>query len=262
MSLLRRHRGRLATPPSVRTRALGINPGGGGRSDARGGRRGDIDAVVLGKAPDLLRAWRCPSIILASASVVGKPLLRVHTAGSVGGSTAVVGAILYSPVFMSGSCAACSRSRAARTPCGRCRRPIFSAADGGGAWLFCAADSRLYSPCEGAHDVGWKVVIKDRRNALKNLRSICTASRRSSSAQAPVLWDPINYLETVRLDGACAMVLSSESAAKRAPQKPALFKAHRRSEPIFFPGRDQVSLQAGRTGSRCLRTGSDPQPTR
>ena len=53
----------------------------------------DIDAVVIGKAPDLFEGVMMPELYLADAlGCAGKPMLRVHTAGSVGGSTAIVGA--------------------------------------------------------------------------------------------------------------------------------------------------------------------------
>src|SRR5688500_19462958 len=53
----------------------------------------DIDAVVLGKAPDLFEGVMMPELMLADAiGATGKPLLRVHTAGSVGGSTGLVAA--------------------------------------------------------------------------------------------------------------------------------------------------------------------------
>ena len=46
----------------------------------------DIDAVVMGKAPDFFEGLMMPELYLAEAlGAVGKPLLRVHTAGSVGG---------------------------------------------------------------------------------------------------------------------------------------------------------------------------------
>ena len=55
----------------------------------------DIDAVVIGKAPDLFEGVMMPELFLAEAlGCVGKPMLRVHTAGSVGGSTAIVAASL------------------------------------------------------------------------------------------------------------------------------------------------------------------------
>src|SRR3954464_14801228 len=50
-----------------------------------------VDAVVVGKAPDLFEGVMMPELFLAQAlGAVGKPLLRVHTAGSVGGATAIV----------------------------------------------------------------------------------------------------------------------------------------------------------------------------
>src|ERR1700759_4161647 len=51
----------------------------------------DIDAVVGGKAPDMFEGVMMPELYLAPAlGAVGKPMFRVHTAGSVGGSTAVM----------------------------------------------------------------------------------------------------------------------------------------------------------------------------
>ena len=51
----------------------------------------EIDAVVVGKAPDLFEGVMMPELYLADAlGAVGKPLLRVHTAGSVGGATGIV----------------------------------------------------------------------------------------------------------------------------------------------------------------------------
>src|SRR5579864_556270 len=55
----------------------------------------DIDAVVLGKAPDMFEGVMMPELYLADAlGATGKPMMRVHTAGSVGGSTAIVAAHL------------------------------------------------------------------------------------------------------------------------------------------------------------------------
>src|SRR5918912_122862 len=57
----------------------------------------DIDAVVIGKAPDMFEGVMMPELYLADAlGAVGKPMMRVHTAGSVGGSTSIVAAKLVS----------------------------------------------------------------------------------------------------------------------------------------------------------------------
>ncbi len=50
----------------------------------------DIDAIVIGKAPDMLEGIAQPEQFLVGA--LGghlKPVIRVHTAGSVGASTAI-----------------------------------------------------------------------------------------------------------------------------------------------------------------------------
>ena len=53
----------------------------------------DVDAIVIGKAPDMLEGVVMPELWLADAlAAAGKPVFRVHTAGSVGGSTAIVAA--------------------------------------------------------------------------------------------------------------------------------------------------------------------------
>jgi acetyl-CoA C-acetyltransferase len=86
----------------------------------------DIDAVVIGKAPDMFEGVMMPELYLAPAlGAVGKPMFRVHTAGSVGGSTAIVAShLVASGVHERVLTVALpwpSRSRATRTPCGRSR---------------------------------------------------------------------------------------------------------------------------------------------
>src|SRR3954452_5280465 len=51
----------------------------------------DIDAVVLGKAPDLFEGVMKPELYMSDAlGATGKPVFRGHTAGSVGGTTRIV----------------------------------------------------------------------------------------------------------------------------------------------------------------------------
>src|SRR2546421_10019384 len=46
----------------------------------------DVDAVVIGKAPDMFEGVVMPELYLADAlGATGKPMMAVHTAGSVGG---------------------------------------------------------------------------------------------------------------------------------------------------------------------------------
>jgi acetyl-CoA C-acetyltransferase len=53
---------------------------------------GDVEAVVLGKAPDILEGVMSPELSLAGAlAAVGKPIVRAYTSGNAGGMAASVG---------------------------------------------------------------------------------------------------------------------------------------------------------------------------
>jgi acetyl-CoA C-acetyltransferase len=213
----------------------------------------DIDAVVIGKAPDMFEGVMMPELYLADAlGAVGKPMMRVHTAGSVGGSTAVVASHLIQSgihervLTLAFEKQSESDAMWALSPKYPFQPPLVAGAGG-----FFAPIVRSYMRRSSAPpDVGLMVAVKDRQNALKNplahlhMEGISLETVRAS----PMLWDPIRYLETCpSSDGACAMVLASESAAKKSPRKPAWVRGTAvRSEPAMFAGRDQVDPRAGR----------------
>jgi len=208
----------------------------------------DIDAVVIGKAPDAFEGVVQPEIFLADAlGATNKPLLRVHTAGSVGGSTFIVGAHLIESGIhervLSVSWEKQSEGNAQWGLAGGRGRGIGA----GGAF---APWIRAYIERSGAPEyIGWQVAVKDRLNALKNpyahlhLPDITIEKVKES----PVLWDPLHFLESCpSSDGACAVVLTNE-AGGRAASKPAAWVAATavRSELGQFPGRDTVRVRAG-----------------
>ena len=213
----------------------------------------DIDAVVMGKAPDLFEGVMMPEAYLADAlGARGKPVMRVHTAGSVGGSTGIVAAgLINGGVHDRVLVVAWEKQSESNATWALTTHPPYNASLVVGAGGYFAPHIRAYIRRSGAPDhIGTLVAVKDRRNALKNpyahLR-IPGISREMVEA-TPMLWEPIRYLETCpSSDGACAMVLASESAARRAPRPPAwVHGAAMRSEPIFFAGRDTVNPRAGR----------------
>ena len=56
--------------------------------DLLGAHGGRADGGGVGKAPDLFEGVMKPELYLSDAlGAVGKPMFRVHTAGSVGGSS-------------------------------------------------------------------------------------------------------------------------------------------------------------------------------
>ena len=214
---------------------------------------GDVDAVVIGKAPDMFEGVMMPELFLADAlGAVGKPMLRVHTAGSVGGSTAIVAAHLIQAGIhervLTVAFEKQSESEAmwALTIGNPFQPPVVAGAGG-----YFAPHIRAYIARSAAPDhIGMQVAVKDRLNALRNPYAHLHMPDISLDkvAASPMLWDPIRYLEACpSSDGACAMVLASEAAARRAPRPPAwVLGTAVRSEPISFPDRDEVNPRAGR----------------
>ncbi|MGD0083113.1 MAG: thiolase domain-containing protein [Acidimicrobiales bacterium] len=220
----------------------------------------DIDAVVIGKAPDFFEGVMMPELYLAPAlGAVGKPMIRVHTAGSVGGSTALVAANLVrggvhsrvlTVAFEKQSDSDAMWALSSPQPFSP---PLLAGAGGYFAPLIRAYMRRANAPSH----IGMLVAVKDRQNALLNpyahlhLAGINLEMVESS----PMLWDPIRYLETCpSSDGACAMVLAdaptaravagSDAASGRSPAW--IHGAAMRSEPTMFSGRDQVDPRASR----------------
>ena len=219
----------------------------------------DIDAVVIGKAPDLFEGVMMPELFLAEAlGGAGKPMLRVHTAGSVGGSTAIVAASLVEAgVHERVLTVAYEKQSESNAMWALSIKRPFQQGVVAGAGGFFAPLIRSYIRRSGApEDTGIRVALKDRQNALKNPYAHLRIEGISFEqiANSPMLWDPIRYLETCpSSDGACAMVIANERSARRAPRPPAWVHATAmRTEPTFFAGRDQVNPQSGMDCARDL----------
>ena len=219
----------------------------------------DIDAVVMGKAPDMFEGVMLPENYLADAvGATGKPLLRVHTAGSVGGSTAIVAmSLIQAGVHDRVLTLSWEKQSESNAMWGLTLAPPFSVAVVAGAGGYFAPLIRSYIRRSGApEDVGIRTALKDRQNALKNPYAHLRIEGIDFDqiANSPMLWDPIRYLESCpSSDGACAMVVAREELAVKAPRPPAwVLGTAMRSEPNQFPGRDAVNPQAGQMAARDL----------
>ena len=213
----------------------------------------DIDAVVIGKAPDFFEGVMMPELYLADAlGCVGKPLLRVHTAGSVGGSTALVAASLVQAGIHRRVLTVAFEKQSESEAMWALTLPIpFSPPLVAGAGGYFAPHIRAYMRRSNAPDhIGVLVALKDRQNALKNPYAHLHEEGITfdSVRESIMLWDPIRYSETCpSSDGACALVLTDEAGGDAAPRPPAwMLGGAMRSEPTMFAGRDQVNPQAGR----------------
>ena len=187
-------------------------------SDA-GLRWKDIDAVVIGKAPDMFEGVMMPELFLADAlGCAGKPMLRVHTAGSVGGTTAIMAASLVQAgihdrvltvTYEKQSESNAMWALSIKIPF---QQGVVAGAGGYFAPLI-RGYMRRHDPPE---DTGIRVALKDRLNALNNpyahlqFPDIDFEQIKNS----PMLWDPIRFLETCpSSDGACALVIGNQKAA-------------------------------------------------
>ena len=209
----------------------------------------DIDAVVLGKAPDPFEGVMMPELSMADAlGATGKPMMRVHTAGSVGGSTALVAThLVQTGVHDRVLTVAYEKQAEGNAQWG------LAGGQAAAAWARAASSPRgcaTYIQQSGApEDIGWKVAVKDRQNALKNpyahLQLKDISSREGEGVPDAVGPDPLPRVVPVvgrrvrdgaherrrREEGAdAAGVGARHRDAQRARQ---------------FPGRDTVRPQAG-----------------
>jgi acetyl-CoA C-acetyltransferase len=215
----------------------------------------DIDAVVVGKAPDLFEGVMMPELYLADAlGAVGKPLLRVHTAGSVGGATGNVAAsLVQAGLHRRVLAVAFEKQSESNAMWALSITPPFSMPVLAGAGGYFAPHIRAYIRRSGAPEhIGAVVAVKDRRNGSLNpyahLRQpdITLETVRSS----PMLWDPVRYDETCpSSDGACAVILGDRAAAEatQASGRPVAWirATAMRTEPTMFSGKDHVNPRAG-----------------
>jgi acetyl-CoA C-acetyltransferase len=215
----------------------------------------DIEAVVVGKAPDLFEGVMMPELYLADAlGATGKPLLRVHTAGSVGGATGNVAASLVQAGRHRRVLAvAFEKQSESNAMWALSITPPFSMPVLAGAGGYFAPHIRAYIRRSGAPGhVGAMVAAKDRRNgALNPYAHLRQPDITPETVQAsPMLWDPVRYDETCpSSDGACAVIIGDRAAAEAtaAGGRPvAWIRATAvRTEPTMFSGKDHVNPRAG-----------------
>lgn len=216
----------------------------------------DIEAVILGKAPDMLEGVAQPEQYLVGA--VGahlKPMLRVHTAGSVGASTAITAAThVASGLFDRVLTVAFEKQSEGNTMWALSPNLPFTPPLVAGAGGYFAPYCREYiARSKAPLHIGPLTMVYARENGARNeyahLREPVTIEQVMDT---PMLWDPIRFGETCPAsDGAVAMVLACEELAKKGPRQPAWIKAgFTFAEAMWVPNRDQVSPKAGQICAR------------
>jgi acetyl-CoA C-acetyltransferase len=213
----------------------------------------DIDAVIIGKAPDMFEGVVMPELYLTDAlGCNGKPMLRVHTAGSVGGSTAIVAASYVQSGVYNRILTVTFEKQSESNAMWALSNPMpFSPHLNAGAGGYFAPIIREYLRRSNApYDAGIKVAVKDRLHGAKNPLAHLQLPdiTMQQVEESPMLWEPLRMLEACpSSDGACAMVIANEKLAAQGPNKPAWIKGcAMRSEPTMYAGREAVNPQAGR----------------
>jgi acetyl-CoA C-acetyltransferase len=218
-----------------------------------------IDAVVVGKAPDFFEGVMMPELFLADAlGATGRPLLRVHTAGSVGGSTAIVASsLVQAGIHRRVLAVAFEKQSESNAMWALSINPPFTMPVGAGAGGYFAPHVRGYIRRSGAPaHIGALVAVKDRRNgSLNRFAHLRQPDITLESVYASrMLWDPIRYDETCpSSDGACALVVGDRTAAEASQRPVAWIRATAmRTEPTSFAGKDHVNPRAGATAAAAL----------
>jgi acetyl-CoA C-acetyltransferase len=219
---------------------------------------GDIDAVVIGKAPDALEGVMQPEQYLVGALGAHlKPCLRVHTAGSVGATTALAAVThVESGLFSRVLAIAFEKQSEGNAMWALSPNFAFAAPMVAGAGGYFTPFIRSYiARTKAPPHIGPLIAVNARANAGRNeyaqLRDPMTLEQVMES---PMLWDPIRYLETCpSSDGAVALVVADADSARRGPRRPAWIKGGATyAEAMSVPGRDQVDPRAGRACARAV----------
>jgi len=190
-----------------------------------------IDAVVIGSAPEIFEGVNSPENWVGPAvGAGGKPVMRIHTGGTVGASTGVA-AFYHVAGGVFDTVLAVSYEKlsdgVAQYGLSACYDPLWDRDFACGAPALVGLQSNLYlSRYPGVNEEhAAMVAVKNRRNALNNphaqLRREVTV--RDVLDSAPIA-TPIKLLDCCPTsDGAAAMVIAEDRTARRLCPRPAWF---------------------------------------
>jgi acetyl-CoA C-acetyltransferase len=214
--------------------------------------RGDVDAVVVAKAPDVLEGVMSPELHLADAlGAVGKPLLRVYTSGNAGGQAGTLGvSLVASGRFSRVLVVAYEKQSEGRAAAVTLQHLPFEAPwQGGTGSLYGALCSDYIARSGAPGHIGDVAALIERQNAVRN--PFAQVRRADITLEAiagsRMLWEPIRLLHaSPSSDGACAVVLTDEAAAAACANPAWVLGAASRSEPPVAPAHDDADPRCGR----------------
>ncbi len=213
---------------------------------------GEIEAVVLGKAPDVLEGMMSPELYLAdSLGAAGKPVFRAYTSGNAGGMAASMGVNLIAAGLHSRVLVVSFEKQSEADSAGATLQhlPFEARWQGGTGSLFGALCREYIHRSDAPPHIGDLAALKDRQNAVLNpyaqvRRADITLEKIAASR---MLWDPIRLLHSCpSSDGACAVVLCDEASALDHSRPAWVHACAVRTEPPVAPQHDSVDPRCGR----------------
>ena len=212
----------------------------------------EVDAVVLGKAPDVLEGVMSPELFLADAlAAVGKPVIRAYTSGNAGGMAASTGvAMIGSGSFSRVLVVSFEKQSEGRAAGATLQHVPFEARwQGGTGSLFAAICSEYIDRSGAPAHIGDVAALKDRQNAVRNPYAQVrrTDITLEAIATSKMLWVPIRFLHSSPAAvGARAVARAGGGAAPRSPEPVWVHGCAARTEPPVSPWHDNVDPRAGR----------------
>jgi len=192
----------------------------------------DVDAVVIGSAPEIFEGVNYPEDWIAPAlGMCPGPVMRVHTGGTVGAATGIAGFYHVASGIYDTVLAVAYQKLSDGVPqygLSACYDPLWDRDFACGAPALVGLQSRQYLDRHApavTEEHGAMVAVKNRRNALLNpyaqIRKEITVADVMSS---PPVAEPLKLLDCCPTsDGAAAMVIVSEQTARKKCPRPAWF---------------------------------------
>ncbi|MBU4194122.1 MAG: hypothetical protein KKF66_03895 [Actinobacteria bacterium] len=192
----------------------------------------DIDAVVVGSAPEIFEGVNSPeNWVGIAAGAAGKPLMRIHTGGTVGASTTIAAYYhVASGVFDVVLAVAYEKlsDGVAQYGLSACYDPLWDRDFACGPPALVALQTREYLARHHpkvTEEHGAMVAVKNRKNAIRNpyaqLQLEITVEDVMRSAPVAT---PLKLLDCCPTsDGAAALVIAGDGKARKLARRPAWF---------------------------------------
>jgi acetyl-CoA C-acetyltransferase len=190
----------------------------------------DIDAIVFGHSPEYFEGVNHPEKWCGEAvGAINKPIFRIHTGGTVGGSTAIAAYYLVASgkfdIVMAVSGNKLNETASAQIGLSTVYDPIFGRQFAAGAPSAVAIQTLKYYTKYGYTDEhGLRVAVKNRLNALNNpyAQLKLPGYTIEMARNTPMLCYPLRLADMCPTsDAACCMIFAEEDRVKKITDKPA-----------------------------------------